>query len=88
VWRCRGEGEGSGTAVGEFVDGDGIRFLVGRRDGFVDVETSWGWCGGQGGCRCGGVCFFGEERRIFFLFVVDDEGAVVMGCEEEVLGAW
>jgi len=85
---CRGEGEGVWPAVGEFIDGDGISFLVGGGDGFVYVETSCGGGGGQGSCRCGGTWFFGDERRIFFFFVVDDEGAVVVGCEEEVLGAW
>jgi len=54
----------------------------------VDVEASWGWGGGKGGCGWSGGRLFGEKGGVFFFFVVDDEGAVVVGCEEEVLGAW
>jgi len=54
----------------------------------VDVEAAWGWGGGKGGRGCSGGCLFGEEGGVFLLFVVYDECAIVVGGEEEVLGAW
>ncbi len=89
-----GEGEGGDAVVGDFPAGDWVCLLVFGVYGLVYVQgcqfaggirgIEIGWFGAVRGV---GVGWFGGEGCVVAFFVVDDQGAVHVGGEEEVLRA-
>ena len=86
-----GEGEGVDAVVGELPHGDGVHLLVLGVDRLVHVDLrrvvhparADGVAAGPGV-----ALVLGSEDVILLLLVVDNQRAVHVGREEEVLGAW